>query len=389
MSENLSNKMNRIKLVFAADIIPTETNERYFISGDTEHLFGKEMLSYLSSADFRCFNLEVPLTDKQNPASYPGPILMAKPETVCAIKKLNPSLLTIGNNHALDQGVEGCENTMAVLNKAEIPFTGAGKNLQEAQKAFYSEISGVRIGIFNCSEYEFAAATATSCGANPYDPLESFDLVKQMKDNCDYAVVLYHGGKEFYRYPSPQVQRICRKFADYGADVVICQHTHCVGCEEKYKGSTLVYGQGNFLLDRYENELKSTGVFVEMTIEPEADAVSVAYIPFVKMGECVRMASETAGTAILDGLNRRSEEIKQPGFIEESYSKLADEYYESYLRKLLSHSVIFKIVNRLMGRKLYRKFLNAEQALKVLNIISPENHRELFMQGLRNRGSRY
>lgn len=44
-----------------------------------------------------------------------------------------------------------------------------------------------------------------SAGANPFDVLESFDDVQALKEHCDYVIVLYHGGKEFYRYPSPHV----------------------------------------------------------------------------------------------------------------------------------------------------------------------------------------
>lgn len=42
-----------LKLVFAADIVPKESNEQYFISGDAAHLFGEGIISYLNSADFR------------------------------------------------------------------------------------------------------------------------------------------------------------------------------------------------------------------------------------------------------------------------------------------------------------------------------------------------
>ena len=61
---------------------------------------------------------------------------------------------------------------------------------------------------------------------------------------------IINGGKEHYRYPSPDLQKICRKFIDKGADLVVCQHSHCIGCEEKYNHGTIVYGQWNFLFDR-------------------------------------------------------------------------------------------------------------------------------------------
>lgn len=75
-----------------------------------------------------------------------------------------------------------------------------------------------------------------------------------MSNACDYTIVLYHGGKEHYRFPSPNLQKYCRKFIEKGANIVICQHSHCIGCEENYKNGKIIYGQGNFLFDDSDDE---------------------------------------------------------------------------------------------------------------------------------------
>ena len=91
-------------------------------------------------------------------------------------------------------------------------------------------IKNVKIGIYCCAENEFSIATSQKAGANPFDSLQSFDDVYWLKKKVDFLVVLYHGGIEHYRYPSPNLQRVFRKFADVGADIVIGQHSHCIGC---------------------------------------------------------------------------------------------------------------------------------------------------------------
>ena len=159
------------RLAFSADIVPTATNEALFVQGDVERLFGNEILQYLSSVDFRCYNLETPLTDSNEIALYPGPHLKAKPATINAIKKINPSLLTLGNNHALDYGEQGLMDTIAALNRVGIEYTGAGANYTEAVRPYIFNLNGYSVGLFNCSEYEFAAATNSTYGVNPYDPL--------------------------------------------------------------------------------------------------------------------------------------------------------------------------------------------------------------------------
>lgn len=50
------------------------------------------------------------------------------------------------------------------------------------------------------------------------------------------------------------VQKTCQKFVQKGADFVICQHNQCICCKEEYKSGTIIYGQGNFLFDKYDYE---------------------------------------------------------------------------------------------------------------------------------------
>ena len=46
-----------------------------------------------------------------------------------------------------------------------------------------------------------------------------------------------------------------------GADAVICQHSHSMGCAEYYKDS-YIYGQGNFIFDANDNEYWNNGLIV-------------------------------------------------------------------------------------------------------------------------------
>lgn len=374
-----------IKLLFGADIVPTDKNKKYFCAGDIQHLFGNELITVLDNADFRCFNLETPLIDDEKPLDKPGPILSSKTETISAIKALNPSLLSIGNNHILDHGEEGLKSTLNILDRYGIPHIGAGVTMRDAKKPYVFKAYGVNIGIFNCSEYEFAAATEHQGGANLYDPLTSFDEVTALKAKCDFVIALYHGGKEFYRYPSPKLQRVCRKFVEVGADIVICQHTHCIGCEERYENATIIYGQGNFLFDRHDNDYWKTSLLVSCSISVEDKKLEVNYIPLIKQEECVRLANTNQAKDILDDFCARSKEISVPGFVEESYRRLAEQYYHHFVSKMHGRRFIFRIANKLTKGRYYERFYNKSQALIVLNAITCENEVELFCTGLKNK----
>lgn len=54
-------------IIIGADTVPTSSNEEYFINGDIDKLFGKEIINYFKEAEYSMLNLEVPLCDKVSP----------------------------------------------------------------------------------------------------------------------------------------------------------------------------------------------------------------------------------------------------------------------------------------------------------------------------------
>ena len=228
-------------------------------------------------------------------------------------------------------------------------------------------------------EHEFSVAGADTPGANPFDPLYSLDHVEALKREADYVIVLYHGGKEHYRYPSPNLQRVCRRLVDKGADLVLCQHSHCIGCEEKYGQGTIVYGQGNFLFDHRDNEYWNTGMLVGVD-----EDWKVFYRPLTKTKNTVRLANDRDAEQIMREFDRRSEEIRGAGFVERRYERFADEFFEYYCTALMGRrSVPVRALNRLTGgramRKLLRKKYDAKALVRIENYINCEAHRELML----------
>lgn len=283
-----------VKIIIGADTAPTATNEDKFKEGNAAELFTEQLLEKFESVDWLCLNLETTLTNAPVTAKYPGPYLTAKPENVAALKKINNLVLNTGNNHTLDCGEAGIKETIETLKKAGIQNFGAGADINEASKPYIFKKDGITIGILSLSEYGCSHATQSTAGANPYDPLTSFESVAALSAQCDKVIVLYHGGREFYRYPTPNLQKICRKLADSGADVVICQHSHCVGCYEQYGATTIVYGQGNVLLDRNENEYKKTAILVEIDIDTKSQPTTDTQPATAQVTDILPTAAKTA-----------------------------------------------------------------------------------------------
>jgi len=273
----------------------------------------------------------------------------------------------MANNHILDQGDEGLIETIKTLDKHNIVHIGAGENLAEASKPYIFEYEGLKVGVYACAENEFTIATYKSRGANPFDPFESLDHIEGLKKKCDYVIVLYHGGKEHYRYPSPYLRKVCRKIADKGADLVVCQHSHCIGCKEEYKDTTIVYGQGNFLFDHSNNECWQTSLVLSVNIE---DKLTVSYIPICKDGNRVRMPNETEALDILNGFETRTKEIQEENFVEENYIKLVQGQKESYVKYFI-------------GEDKEVKGLSKADLMKMLNVIRCEAHNEVIKTGIK------
>ena len=372
-----------MSIIIGADLVPTKRNQELFNNGEVNQLIGEELVKVLLETDYRIFNLEVPLTDIETPISKCGPNLIAPTSTIKGYKAIGVDILTLANNHILDQGVQGLESTCKLLEENSIAYLGVGKTPNEAAKPYILKCNGKNIGIYACVEHEFSIVSDTSCGANPYDPLESFDHVAELKELCDYVIVLYHGGKEHYRYPSPNLQKTCHKFVEKGADLIICQHTHCIGCEEKYKDGTIVYGQGNFLFDSSESEFWQTSLLVQIS-----DGFKISYIPLVKCDNTVRLADEKKAKEILDGFNKRSEEIKIPGLIQKKYSEFAKSMLRNYLQNISgSKNIFFRVINKLTRYKLSawitkRKY-NKITLLALQNYFDCEAHRELILEGIK------
>ena len=91
-----------------------------FTAGDAVALVGEKIKKIMDEVDYRIFNLELALTDKETPIKKAGPNIGAPTSTINAFKALGVDLLSISNNHVLDHGYEGFVSTIKTLDDAEI-----------------------------------------------------------------------------------------------------------------------------------------------------------------------------------------------------------------------------------------------------------------------------
>lgn len=366
-------------ILVGGDLAPTGNNLSLFQRGDAEALFG-DLLGEFKKVDLSIVNLECPLITQETPINKIGPTLGAAASCVQGIRAAGIGAVSLANNHIMDHGAKGLETTIKALQENRIAHVGAGKNMALARQIFVYDGGGMRVGILAVAEQEFSIAGRNTPGANPLDVMDFVRNVREHRPEYDRLVVIIHGGNEYYPYPRPGLMNTCRFFAEEGANAVICQHSHCVGCMEIWQGTPIVYGQGNLLFD-WPKAVSPTwheGVLVVLEMGEHPDPV-IDLIPY-KQSEggpgAKRMRPEDE-EAFLGEFKRRSVQIGNYDFVTEQWSAFCHKtrpYYLSVFRG--DHGIIRRAANKI---GLPRIDPRPEIQRARLNIIRCESHREALL----------
>ena len=112
-----------------------------------------EIRNFIMQADFRFGNLETTVHNFEScgGAQSGGSWLCSPPGVLDDLKKFGMNILSTANNHALDYSYDGLEKTLLNLEKAEIPFTGTGRNLADASKPVYIDTLSGRYALIACT----------------------------------------------------------------------------------------------------------------------------------------------------------------------------------------------------------------------------------------------
>ena len=234
-----------MKALLLGDVCPSEVTSELFREKEIDTLFN-DVVSIMRTSDFTFVNLECALTESNEKIKKFGPHLKSPKETAEVLSELGVTVCGLSNNHIFDYGVTGAKDTIEALRKANIDYTGFGKNYEDSRKNYLFEKNGVKICIIAVCEHEFSGALECRMGSRTFDECDTMEDIRKARKSADRVIVCYHGGKEYSKFPSPRLRKVCRAMVNCGADVVLCQHSHCIGCYENYNNSHILYGQGNF-----------------------------------------------------------------------------------------------------------------------------------------------
>lgn len=369
--------MQPIKLFIAGDFCPVGRNEEPFSAGIYDAVEAVKPL--MKDADFRIVNLEAPLTDAALPIIKTGPNIKASPKTVCALRYLNIDLVTMANNHILDFGQAGVQDTLNLCYDNHIQTVGAGMNLSSARKPHTLLLKGRRIAILNFAENEFCAATSDTAGASTVNPIANFYDIAAAKKENDLVIVIAHGGREHYQLPTPQQRERFRFYADAGADLVVGHHTHCFSGYEIYNGKPIFYSLGNFIFDykkKYQKGKWTEGYAVMFSI---GDEISFELIPFKQGREenpALTLLNDEEKVLFFNQIADLNKTITDDNLFTQKWEKYLSSQDLNYISMVTIQN---KYLRAAVNKKLlpYYPLHSREHLLLLLNLLRCETHREI------------
>jgi len=304
-TKEISLKIEEASLVAVGDISFSRSVERMTKIHGPDYPF-LEIRDYLQGADIVFGNLETPITPGREILTGEM-IFRSNPGTELSLKDAGFNLLSLANNHTMNFGIKGLEDTFKYLKQAGINYVGAGENDQEAYQPVYVEIKGVRIAFL---AYQNQKIVPTPYGANSSRTGIAFMNTEKMaaaakdaKQRAGLVVVSMHAGDEYVAKPNNTQINFAHAAVDAGADLVIGHHPHVVQTMEEYKGKYIFYSLGNFVFDQMWSQNTKRGLAIKIFFT-ETKVSGISFLPFVIENYCQpRPANETESAQILQRLN--------------------------------------------------------------------------------------
>lgn len=229
----------------------------------------EDVLAVLKKADIRVATLETAIGDAPNfdneKMKRDKDVIYCHTADLWRLTAMNINVVSLANNHAWDLGYEGIVHAKSELDKLGIKYCGAGANINEASDPAVIDANGKSVAFIAYCDYKpgtcgyIPIASDDNPGINAMIPDNIRENISRLKGRYDYLFVMMHWGKEYYTYPTPEVNRLAKKIIDWGADGVIGSHSHQIQPTVFHKGKPIIFSLGNFFFpDRFITSPRST-----------------------------------------------------------------------------------------------------------------------------------
>lgn len=202
----------------------------------------------LASADLAVGNLECVIGDESfDPYEDRSRLkLIAPVEALAELRRAGIDAVSLCNNHALDDGPDGRERTVRLLNDAGIQTLGS------------SVISAgrLRIGLIGWND------------SKEPDPESLLTSVREMGAKADSLVVFPHWGREHTVEPTQRQEQLAWSLLRAGVDLIVGSGPHAVQPLVHTSFGSVAFSLGNTVFDGPGPDLNwSRGALLEVVID--------------------------------------------------------------------------------------------------------------------------
>lgn len=235
--------------------IPRPVNSRYIWGNALEEL---ERVR----PDLRIVNLETSVTTSDDFWPEKAIHYRMHPAHAPCLTAARIDCCTLANNHVLDFGYAGLEQTLATLRAAGIAYCGAGEDLAAAKRpAWFDLPGGARVAVIACgcmtagipAEWSAAPDRAGVFLVDERDRKVAKEvrcLVEPPDSRPTLVVASIHWGGNWGYEVSRRHRRFARRLIKRaGVHLVFGHSSHHVRGFEVYRGRLILYGCGDLLTD--------------------------------------------------------------------------------------------------------------------------------------------
>ncbi|CUU37057.1 MAG: CapA family protein [Armatimonadetes bacterium] len=171
----------------------------------------------------------------------------APPELAATLRWAGIPMVSLGNNHSVDFGVEALQETFHHLRRAGVWWAGAGYDAQDASTPVYLDDGRVRVAIFCFTAVvpRGFPAGAKRAGVATLEML--MPRIREARQQADVLIAIPHWGDEGKTQPNAKQQRIARRLAQAGVDLIVGHHPHVVQGYARMGKTHILYSVGNFV----------------------------------------------------------------------------------------------------------------------------------------------
>ncbi len=273
--------------------------------------------------DVRLINLETSITADGTPWPGKGIHYRMHPKNIGCLKEAHIDICTLANNHVLDWGYSGLEETIDTLTSAGLLSPGAGRDSASAAAPAVIDLSeNKRLLVYSYAHDSSGvprswAAGEKKAGVNLIPDLSNSTVERVCSEihgarvPGDIVVLSIHwGGNWGYSIPAEHVAFAHAIVENAGVDVVHGHSSHHFLPFELYKGKLILYGCGDLINDyegiggheEYRSELSLAYV---PQLEDDGTFAELTMLPFKMMRFSLHRASLADARWIARTLNRK------------------------------------------------------------------------------------